>query len=145
MISCNHFAITTTYLHGYLQIYCKKRFFHRITCTNSDSGKFSVGRAKTLSECLLAHFSYEVYTTKKVSENSETFILGAENETRTRDPNLGKVVLYQLSYFRICFTNQAFSLTEVPCVSFNECKGSTFFLIDKGFAIFFCNFFYIFL
>ena len=27
---------------------------------------------------------------------------GAENETRTRDPNLGKVVLYQLSYFRIC-------------------------------------------
>ena len=26
----------------------------------------------------------------------------AENETRTRDPNLGKVVLYQLSYFRNC-------------------------------------------
>ena len=25
---------------------------------------------------------------------------GAENETRTRDPNLGKVMLYQLSYFR---------------------------------------------
>ena len=30
-------------------------------------------------------------------------LLGAENETRTRDPNLGKVVLYQLSYFRIFF------------------------------------------
>ena len=28
-------------------------------------------------------------------------LLRAENETRTRDPNLGKVVLYQLSYFRI--------------------------------------------
>ena len=28
------------------------------------------------------------------------FGLGAENETRTRDPNLGKVMLYQLSYFR---------------------------------------------
>ena len=28
---------------------------------------------------------------------------GAENETRTRDPDLGKVVLYQLSYFRIFF------------------------------------------
>ena len=27
----------------------------------------------------------------------------AENEARTRDPNLGKVVLYQLSYFRINF------------------------------------------
>ena len=30
--------------------------------------------------------------------------IGAGNETRTRDPNLGKVVLYQLSYSRI---NQA--------------------------------------
>ncbi len=28
----------------------------------------------------------------------------AENETRTRDPNLGKVVLYQLSYFRKKFS-----------------------------------------
>ena len=27
-------------------------------------------------------------------------LYGAENETRTRDPNLGKVMLYQLSYFR---------------------------------------------
>ena len=27
----------------------------------------------------------------------------AENETRTRDPNLGKVMLYQLSYFRLLF------------------------------------------
>ena len=27
----------------------------------------------------------------------------AENETRTRDPNLGKVMLYQLSYFRRAF------------------------------------------
>ncbi len=35
----------------------------------------------------------------------KTFGLGAENETRTRDPNLGKVVLYQLSYFRINFVN----------------------------------------
>ena len=28
------------------------------------------------------------------------FRIGAGNETRTRDPNLGKVVLYQLSYSR---------------------------------------------
>ena len=27
----------------------------------------------------------------------------AEDGTRTRDPNLGKVMLYQLSYFRIVF------------------------------------------
>ena len=31
----------------------------------------------------------------------KTFGLGAENEARTRDPDLGKVVLYQLSYFRV--------------------------------------------
>ena len=44
---------------------------------------------------------------------------GAENETRTRDPNLGKVVLYQLSYFR----------------KFPEwdCKGRQFFFTSKFF------------
>ncbi len=31
----------------------------------------------------------------------------AGNETRTRDPNLGKVVLYQLSYSRIPIVNDA--------------------------------------
>ena len=36
---------------------------------------------------------------KKRPPESDLFS-GAENETRTRDPNLGKVVLYQLSYFR---------------------------------------------
>jgi hypothetical protein len=29
------------------------------------------------------------------------FLIGAGGETRTRDPNLGKVVLYQLSYTRV--------------------------------------------
>ncbi len=46
-----------------------------------------------------------------VSTNSttRTFVsiidarLRAKNGTRTRDPDLGKVVLYQLSYFRRCF------------------------------------------
>ena len=49
----------------------------------------------------------------------ELYPYGAENETRTRDPNLGKVVLYQLSYFRkmvpqhrIELWTQGFS---VPC------------------------------
>ena len=32
--------------------------------------------------------------------------VGAENGTRTRDPNLGKVVLYQLSYFRLTKNNE---------------------------------------
>ena len=29
--------------------------------------------------------------------------LGAENGARTRDPQLGKLMLYQLSYFRVAF------------------------------------------
>ena len=37
---------------------------------------------------------------KKAGNNPALFI-GAANETRTRDPDLGKVVLYQLSYCRI--------------------------------------------
>ena len=36
------------------------------------------------------------------STQAETWIMfGAGNETRTRDPDLGKVVLYQLSYSRV--------------------------------------------
>ena len=37
---------------------------------------------------------------------------GAENETRTRDPDLGKVVLYQLSYFRIFVGRDRFELPK---------------------------------
>ena len=37
----------------------------------------------------------------------------AENGTRTRDPNLGKVVLYQLSYFRFYFTTQLPNLMSI--------------------------------
>ena len=33
---------------------------------------------------------------------------GAKDEIRTRDPDLGKVVLYQLSYFRINKTDMLF-------------------------------------
>lgn len=43
---------------------------------------------------------------------SPCFGSGAGNETRTRDPNLGKVVLYQLSHIRMsCFQDLA-TLTE---------------------------------
>ena len=38
---------------------------------------------------------------KKSLRIRRLFIVGAGNETRTRDPNLGKVVLYQLSYSRL--------------------------------------------
>ena len=32
---------------------------------------------------------------------ADDFQIGAEDGTRTRDPDLGKVVLYQLSHFRV--------------------------------------------
>ena len=35
--------------------------------------------------------------------------VGAKNGTRTRDPDLGKVVLYQLSYFRVFFVGATLS------------------------------------
>ena len=46
---------------------------------------------------------------KKRENNLRCFLLRAENETRTRDPNLGKVMLYQLSYFRIFSTGAKIS------------------------------------
>ncbi len=30
------------------------------------------------------------------------FFIGAVSEARTRDPQLGKLMLYQLSYYRVC-------------------------------------------
>ena len=38
-------------------------------------------------------------------EQSANRLFGAGNEARTRDLNLGKVALYQLSYTRICTSN----------------------------------------
>ncbi len=43
---------------------------------------------------------------------------GAENETRTRDPDLGKVVLYQLSYFRFASRIGVFVTTRHNQTSF---------------------------
>ena len=40
------------------------------------------------------------YRRKKTRTRFWFFKFGAGNEIRTRDPNLGKVVLYQLSYSR---------------------------------------------
>ena len=56
---------------------------------------------------------------------------GAENETRTRDPDLGKVVLYQLSYFRSNYN-------ELPVE--RDCKGTSFFEKCKIFLKFFRTF-----
>ena len=68
-------------------------------------------------------------------------INGAENGTRTRDPNLGKVVLYQLSYFRIFYLfptlfrvllNKHFSKCDAKVRLFSETtKLFTFFFQTK--------------
>ena len=58
-------------------------------------------------------------------------MLGAENGTRTRDPNLGKVVLYQLSYFRKFFYCKKASLLIAGA------KVMLFSELTKLFAVFF--------
>ena len=58
------------------------------------------------------------------STNSATSAFRAEDGTRTRDPNLGKVMLYQLSYFRV-----------------DGCKDRYFFLPTKRFWLFFIHYF----
>ncbi len=56
------------------------------------------------SVCLIAYAGHIDYIkTKKTAYRCLN--RRAENEARTRDPNLGKVVLYQLSYFRIVIWN----------------------------------------
>ncbi len=43
----------------------------------------------------------ETQKRKRRSNERRFRLTGAGNETRTRDPDLGKVVLYQLSYSRV--------------------------------------------
>ena len=52
----------------------------------------------------------------------------AENEARTRDPNLGKVMLYQLSYFRIYCKANIQSYIPLP-------RLDTLFLLGQGYAL----------
>ena len=65
--------------------------------------------------------------------SSYSLYFGAENETRTRDPDLGKVVLYQLSYFRMVLGTLLLSKAGA--------KVQTFFFLAKFFLFFAHNFF----
>ena len=49
------------------------------------------------TECLMQSVSLNEMTSETRGHSQKN---GAGNETRTRDPDLGKVVLYQLSYSR---------------------------------------------
>ena len=85
-------------------------------------------QSKTLPQVLgEAIFTLKTLQQKKVSDFSETWFW-AENETRTRDPNLGKVVLYQLSYFRnfVCVSR---------CLSPSYCQGWNVILLEQGCAL----------
>ena len=66
-----------------------------------------------------------------VPKNRGDYGSRAEDGTRTRDPNLGKVMLYQLSYFRI------YNRFVLDC----ECKGSDFIETTKPLRYFFIGFF----
>ena len=70
----------------------------------------------------------------------------AADETRTRDPNLGKVVLYQLSYCRKMLKNIALNRKRVqrycfflnrPNIFTKKCKKNAFFIIFVGYLLFF--------
>ena len=71
-------------------------------------------------------------------------INGAENGTRTRDPNLGKVVLYQLSYFRLFLENLRQKFCIFLGIPLNaDAKVMLFLELTNFFGIFFlkkCHF-----
>ena len=67
-----------------------------------------------------------------------TLAVGAANETRTRDPDLGKVVLYQLSYCRKKLfqpTVQTVKITGNPLIA--DAKVLLFLELARDFSSFF--------
>ena len=86
------------------------------------------------------HFSLSGSPKTPAKKNVSEY--GAENGTRTRDPNLGKVVLYQLSYFRV-FPSKVTGIHQLNSklseVHFSkcECKGNDIFGTDKLLSCFF--------
>ena len=82
----------------------------------------SQGREKAVS----ALFFHPMQTKNQQPHFCKLLIIRAENGTRTRDLNLGKVALYQLSYFRKM-------LPATPFGAFCECKDKPKFLFCKIF------------
>ncbi len=63
-------------------------------------------RRRWLCRPLHNHFATQPFLKiKKPRDRGFNIFFGAGNEIRTRDPNLGKVVLYQLSYSRVAIDN----------------------------------------
>ena len=78
----------------------------RLVCAQNRTRTCTSLNTRTWNERVY-HSATWAYTDSSVVDTNSNF--WAENETRTRDPNLGKVMLYQLSYFRIFFEASAFS------------------------------------
>ena len=63
-------------------------------------------------------------------------LFGADDEIRTRDLNLGKVALYQLSYIRLLIFQMPFFLRAMQIYSNPEDKSKP---LDRLFFYFFAN------
>ena len=57
-----------------------------------------IGLSDALTESPLR--DYRRHNSKKRNSNMEFLFVRAEDGTQTRDPQLGRLMLYQLSYFR---------------------------------------------
>ena len=66
---------------------------------------------------------------------------GAENGTRTRDPNLGKVVLYQLSYFRVLLVEADLNAMQRYCYFLEMPNLFRLFFAQTAFLVWFWPFF----
>ena len=63
--------------------------------------------------------------------------LGAENGIRTRDPQLGKLMLYRLSYFRVTEYKVTPFFLFVKFSAAEKCAYPTIFFSDAWFSGFF--------
>ena len=88
-------------------------------------GRFEVAGAESIAPACPA-----CKTKGRIFEDSP-FCFGAENGTRTRDLNLGKVALYQLSYFRMVPAAGRLPRGLLPV--FWDCKYKRFFRFRKIF------------
>ena len=71
----------------------------------SASSEFGAGNAIQPAEARSQPIGSRYQQKSRHIAASASSEFGAGNEIRTRDPNLGKVVLYQLSYSRITITS----------------------------------------
>ena len=73
-------------------------------------------------------------STKKRGSLEPRKIVGADNGARTRDPNLGKVVLYQLSHVRLRVINLR-ELSKRRKYFFQKVAGRVFLVAKRAKAI----------